>query len=229
MNFLIWNYLIGLLLIAAWIIFIMAIKLDEFDWQYHKNDIWFNCTMTLLFWPFLLILKPMSIFNANQLFDFDIVLGSLRIQGFGQRMRRLHQLAHNPPPCSNTIYYRYQSVDEVANIWFRTDDFLEHYSDKNLPLFSSGEKVALNSWIKNTDETLNQHTEVPDQINFEDVAASLLDAGFGLVECKQCKTCYPACELNSKKEPIHRGWNFITYFCPKGHALLKHNYVHFSM
>ena len=153
----------------------------------------------------------------------------LRISGIGDKMRRLHQLAVNPPPCANTIFYRYENTDDICDMWFEADDLARFYRNKDLPVFSVYEAEALISWLKNRSKSLSDSTEVPDLINFHNIAASLLEVGLGHVECKKCATCYSAGDLNSQKEPIHQGWNFVTYECPNGHTLLKHDYAHFSM
>jgi len=207
----------------------MLTGLDEFDWIYHKNDIWFSVTIVLIFWPILLILNPGKLFNSSQLFDFDLVIGSLRFQGVGQKMRSLHQLAVNPPSCSNTLFYCYEGVGDTCNVWFAADDLVLLYSKKKLPLYSGYEAEALVSWVKNRNPKLTEPTEIPDLINFKNVAASLLDAGIGQIECNKCEIRYSASDLSRQKEPIHQGWNFMAYECPNGHTLLKHDYVHFSM
>ena len=185
--------------------------------------------MALLFWPLLLIFMPDKLFNSSQLFDFDIVIGSLRFQGFGRKMRNLHQLAISPPPCSNILFYCYENVGEACDVWFSADDLVDLYSKKKLPLYSGYEVEALVSWVKNRNPVLTEPTEIPDLINFKNVAASLLEAGYGHIACNKCATRYSASDLKNHKEPIHQGWNFMTYECPNGHVLLKYDYAHFSM
>ena len=226
-------YLSGMLLFALRLGHVMWFKLDRFDWDYHYHDIWVHYIAAIVFWPFIFFFTPGLLWNAKQLFVFDIVLGGLRLTGLGQRMRELHLLAKKPPPCAKTIYFRFidmgATLDEGVSLWFEAEELVKLYKGKNLPLYSDFEQAALVSWIKNRNKTQRRATEVPDKINFKNVAASLLDAGFGEVECKTCAIRYRASELNSQKPPLHRGWNDMTYFCPKGHPLLKHNYVHISM
>lgn len=220
----------GTLLLGLWMIYLMQTKLDNFDWNYHKNDIWFNCVITLLFWPLLLVIYPGKLFNVKRLFDFDIVLGNLRIQGIGQRMRCLNKLAGSPPPCGCEILYSHANsasgTGKKTRLWFKSDDVVTLYKGKALPFYSCYEQAALVSWVKARDRSIKTPTEVPVQINFQNIAVSLLDAGFGLIECNACAIQYSADKLRRQMPSLHRGWNKITYRCPKGHALLQYNYVH---
>ncbi len=211
----------------------MRTKLDEFDWMYHRNDIWLSYAMTLIFWPIVLIFKPRLLFIGEQLFIYDIMLGSTHIPGIAQRMRSLKQFSDSPSPCGNTLYYSHEELgagtDKGTKQWFEADDVVTLYKGKTLPLYSDAERAALVSWITNRDKTMELPTEVPELINFQNVAVSLLDAGYGHIECKACTTRYRASELSSEEPPLHGGWNEAVYLCPKGHALLKYDYVHISI
>lgn len=232
MVFFISIYLIGFALVAAKLGYVMRTKLDEFDWTYHRNKIWRSYVMISLFWPVVLLLNPRLLFLGDELFVYDMWFGDLRIQSIAQRMRNLKQFADSPGPCGNTIYFTHQSVDDRTGKgtrqWFEAEDLVMLYKGKTLPLYSDYESAALVSWVKNRDQLIEQPTEVPKQINFQNVAVSLLDAGYGLVECKVCATRYCASELSREVPPLHEGWNEAIYLCPKGHTLLRYNHVHIS-
>jgi len=233
MGIVVWIYLAGLALVAIMLGYVMRTRLDEFDWMYHRNAIWLSYVVTLIFWPIVLLFKPRLLFSGGeQLFVVDTVLGGA-IPGIAQRMRRLKQFSDFPSPCGNTLYYRHEEpgagMDKGAKQWFEADDITSLYKGKTLPLYSDAERVALVSWITNRDQTIELPTEVPELINFQNVAVSLLDAGYGHIECVTCATRYRASELGKDAPLLHVGWNKATYLCPKGHALLKHDYVHIIM
>ena len=232
MGFFIWIYLIVLALVATKLGYVMRTKLDEFDWRFNKGRIWQSYILVLLFWPIVLLFSPRSLFVGDELFVYDMMFGDLRIQSIAQRMRSLKQMADSPDPCGNTIYFTHQPVDDRTGKgvrqWFEAEDLVMLYKGKTLPLYSDYESAALVSWVKNRDQSIEQPTEVPKQINFQNVAVSLLDAGYGHIECKVCATRYRASELSREEPPLHGGWNEAIYLCPKGHTLLRYSHVHIS-
>lgn len=218
---------------AMWVIYVMQTCLDEFDWQYERSNILFSFWMTTLFWPISLIFNPRVFLDPAKMFNFDIVIGDSTIKGFAERARSLHQLAKSPPPCASTIYYSYKYVyneaDTGTRLWFSCDDIVEHFKGKTLPFSDQGQAVAMVAWIKNRDDSLEMPTEVPEQINFDNMAFALIEAGYGTVDCEECGVHYSARELSNNVPPIHAGWNTENYSCPKGHELLKHEYMHVNM
>lgn len=226
-------YFTGALLMAMWVGYVMRKRLDEFDWHYHSSNIWFTFCLTILFWPVVLIFKPKAFLDSGKLFNFDLEIGGTVFKGIAERARLLHQLAKSPPPCAGTIYYShkyvYDETDAGTGMRFLSDDIVAHFKKKELPFKNDGESVAMVAWIKNRDDSLTQPTEVPDQIDFEDMAFGMLEAGYGAVTCAECEASYSAGELSRDVPPTHNGWNIEVYSCPKGHKLLKHDYMHIYM
>jgi hypothetical protein len=208
----------------------MLFRLDEFDWRYRSGDIWLGFGLSLLLWPLFLLVIPRTILRGDAVLDVrddnDLALcGSM-----ANRMRRLHQISINPPECGAEVVYRYPETlfenQEYIDLTFRSADIASHFKGKDLPLFWQEEKKAIVAFIKARDESSDHIAEIPGDINFNDMAFDLIDNNFGEVNCPVCQLTYSVGELEAKSPPMHAGWNFRTYSCPKGHKLFSRRTMH---
>lgn len=226
MNDFLWGYLAGAALVAAWMAYVMQTELDRFDWQYDRGDIWFTFLITVLLWPFPLVLRPKALFGKKSLFNDGAI-------SISDRARELHYLTESPPPCGKTIYYKHTYLgneDTATEVWFEANELIKHFKNKKLPFKLESETDAFVAWIRNKDESLKQPTEVPRQINFDEIAQSLIEANIGMVKCKYCARCYAPSELKIH-EPmeLQPGWNTANHRCPEGHELLLRDHAHIQV
>jgi hypothetical protein len=208
----------------------MLWRLDKFDWQYRSGDICLGFCLSLLLWPVFLALKPKMILKG------DAVRGqagvtTLDVSGsMANRMRSFHKIVMNPPECGATVLYKYPDtlIEGLQHIdlFFRSADIASHFKGKNLPLFWQQEKRALVAFLNARDEASDKITEIPGDIDFNTMAFDLLDNNFGEANCPICQSNYAAAQLEYESPPMHPGWNFRTYSCPKGHKLFSCRTMH---
>jgi len=225
-----WIYLSVTFTIALWLGFMIRRHLDTFDWRYRRDDIWTGFCLSLALWPLLLVIKPALILKGKVVLEADND-SALDLTGSrAKRMRMLDQITRNPPACGSEIIYRQGDClidgQKSISLLFRTADIESHFKGKDLPVFSPQEAAALVSLIRNRNDTQLEATEIPDSINFENLAFEMMANGYGMAECPLCATSYPASRLNKSFPPRHPGWNFDTYACPEGHNLFNRKAIH---
>lgn len=229
-NAIVGGYLVGTLLVAVWLGGSLYRNADEFDWHYRKGDLFLSCTLDIILWPLLLVTRPKTLLKGSAfqpmsndpLTDLDAKMAD--------RMRKLQHIVDNPPVCGNQVLYKHPGPDETeTSIIFNAADIEQHYKGQEPPLYTNAEKWAIVNFIKGSNPDWQQIEPIPEEINFENMAFDLIDAGLGEVECRKCKATYPATDLIRTVPPLHHGWNVATYSCPNGHRLLKHDVMHVMM
>ena len=226
-----YSYLFISLLMAAWLGWILFSNHDRFDWLFRKNDLWLSFFMGVLLWPLFITLRPRLLLRGKKWYDGTG--DSLNLDGnLATRMRRLNNMAKNPPQCGSKLAYThlniYQDLGEI-DVIFNAQDIETFYKGKELPFHWNAESSALIALIKNRDETYPEVITIPDDIAFGTMAFTLIKNGYGEITCPHCHSTYSASELATSHPPLHDGWNFIHYACPKEHELLAHEHIHVMM
>jgi len=203
----------------------MFFKLDRYDWQYSKGDIWVSFALSTILWPLILI-KPRYLIDPGKLLE-----GSF---GIAARMRLRDELWINPPPCGSVIFYR----QEHGDCWETFGEFLFPASEvekalrrrlKESPNLLRDDEGAILNWLLHRDEMLVHPTNVPSLWSrFQYVANDLVRAGSAKVRCRKCGIDLSSGELVTNDEYGRIGWNLDQIACPNGHDLLvvKRMHVH---
>jgi len=200
----------------------MAVRLDRFDWECSKSQIWTTFTIFVLFWP-LILFAPKIIVNPTRLFE----------GGHLSKLRREEcRLWNNPPPCGSLIIYRQGSgryEETFGEFIFRSDDIekeLELRIGHNTHLADNHEGAILH-WLQQRDNQLTEPTLVPEIWNrFQFVADNLLRNGMGEIKCLKCNKQIPINDLHRQDDRDLPGWNFNRLQCPHGHPLLVTERIH---
>ena len=116
-----------------------------------------------------------------------------------------------------------------TDVIFNAQDIETFFKGKELPFHWDVESSAIIALIKNRDETNPEVTTISGDINFNMMAFTLIENGYGEITCPHCHNTYSAGELKSSMPPLRNGWNIITYACPKGHELLANEHMHVMM
>jgi hypothetical protein len=226
-----YSYLCISLLIAVWLGWILFSKHDRFDWHYRKDDLWLSFFLGVLLWPLFLTLRPRLLLRGKKWYD-GTGDGLNLNSNLAKRMRRLNNMAENPPKCGSKLAYThlniYQDLEEI-DVIFNAQDIKTFFRGKKLPFHWDAESLALIALIKNRDKTWSEVTTIPDDIVFGTMAFTLIENGYGEITCPQCHSTYSASELTTSHPPLHGGWNFIHYACPKEHELLSYEHIHIMM
>ena len=233
-KWLVWFYAMGTAIMASWLIYIMVTKLDRFDWEYEKGHIWLEYILGILLWPIQLIFKPKTLFDSNIRFTgTHTFFDDIAIPNSASRIRKLHELIESPPPCGDIISLEYHdnthTADSISEILFYRDDAYSLLCRKLYLIHSDPALQAAKSWLQNRDPHQDVSTEVPEILNFIEVAFTLIESGQCRIRCMMCDKIYDATELVREVPPIHIGWNEEAYQCPHGHEVLRHNYMHLQM
>ena len=192
-----------------------------------KSDIWSGYVIDCLFWPVILFTKTKTLLSGATFREIvkDPVADLNARQD--ERFRRLEEMAVSPPPCGDRVVYRHDHWGEFqSEIIFQSADIEHHFKGKRLPLFHVEENRALISFIRGREDDWTAVETIPDDINFENVALGLIEAGYGEVQCGECGKSYSVSELSRSKPPMHGGWNAETFSCPEEHVMFKHDYMH---
>lgn len=210
-------------ILAMWLGFNMYCKLDRFDWHFMRADIWRSFWLTLIFWPFILVLNPSKLLRPAFKYDqFWVEQADRARQRFG--------FMDNPPPCGSVVTYRTvasESESTRAVFYFNSGKvhaIAEHMIKEQTSL--EGMRGAAR-WTSLRNESVHTPTEVPDLlVNFDNIAEELVEAGHGQAICVVCNKTYTTSELRREGEFIG-SWLWMHYLCPSQHVLLSREIAHF--
>lgn len=214
------GYLAGAALTGIRLGWHLIFRLDKFDWQYSKFQIWVSFVVSTLLWP-LMLLKPKNLFDPKDLFNptDSFELNHL----MATRMREESRWWNNPPPCGAQILYR-QSDDVFGEFTFHSDDIEKFLVDKlneHPHLENDHEGVILN-WLRQRDDTITEPSVVPKAWSrFEIVADDVLRNGVGKARCLMCNKPFPLSEILQKDERGRRSRHTNRLTCPNDHHLLE--------
>jgi hypothetical protein len=221
-------YLLATGIVAAWLGQVMWRHLDGFDWQYRSDDVWTGFWLGVLLWPLWLIVRPSLILRGTTVLADDN-LENFDINGvLANRRRQVHQAIKNPPSCGARVSYGFPDFehDSPVQTVFEAADIEAHFKGRELPLFWGDEQEALVVFIKGRDDSSPETTPIPEAVDFEDMAAELIDAGIGEVYCAECGAYCDAHSLEKVVPPLTPGWNFADYVCPAGHKTFRRKHIH---
>ena len=176
-------YAAGALLIALRLGWHMIFKLDRFDWQYSKGNIWWVFVFLVVLWP-TIVINPRHFINPSKLFEHHF--------GLAARMRGRSHLWENPPPCGPLIRYRqeYGCYTESYGEFIFHASQVEQVIRQRLaqwPNLINDDEGAILKWLCKRDNALTEPTDVPSAwVCFEFVANHLVRAGSANVHCLKC-------------------------------------------
>ncbi len=212
--------------LASWLGFNMHNKLDQYDWHYHRGDIWVDFWLTLIFWPLIAVLRPRKLYMPA--FKYDQFWGDA-----AECTRQRISFMENPPPCSSTVVYRAFGDDKERNGIFyfsaaNVQAMVEHMRKEHTSL---GGMHGAARWTSLRNESLAEPTEVPELlVNFDYIAEELIEAGHGQVCCLACEKIYSVSELEGKiisfPASARSGWIYVNFICPARHSLLLRQVMH---
>lgn len=220
-------YVCVAMIIASWLGINMYNKLDKFDWHYHRSDIWLDFWVTLIFWPFIVVLSPRKLFRPalkdNQFFV-----------NFAERARDRIRFMEKPPPCGSKVIYRsFSEDDKKLKAIFYFSAFNVHAIAESISIDSPNldGMFAAAKWTSLRDESASALTEVPDLlVNFDSIVEELIEVGHGQVKCLACEKFYSTSEI--RRETIgfpasaRSGWIYANFICPARHSLLLREVMH---
>lgn len=220
------GYLAGVVLIGVRLGWHLAFRLDKFDWQYSKFQIWVSFVISSLLWP-LILRNPKNLIDPTNLFESSFDMAG--------RMREEAGLRNNPPPCGALILFRQgdgRHEETFGEFTFRSVDIEEALVDKlckNPHLKNNQEGMILN-WLQQRDDSITTPTLVPEKWSrFQFIADNVLRNGFGEVHCLKCNKQIPKSQLLEKDDQGVPGWNFNRLVCPNDHQLLVVENAHLLM
>ena len=233
MIYIFYAYLIGSTLSIIWIAYIRFVLLDRENLNYSTDDLWMTYILTALIWAIMLLTQPRYFLKGRELFRIN----EDSVDGFmlrhNRRLKQLEKMAESPPLCGRVVLYPHSYIyDEEAQpteILFKSDDIVTHFKGKNLPLPNHEENLAIVAWIKNRDDTHQEPTLIPKEINFKRMAINLINSGYGEITCAKCDKRYPAILVTKHRPKLHAGWNTETYLCPEGHEIMFNDWIHVNM
>ena len=206
-------YAAGALLIALRLGWHMIFRLDRFDWECDKGNIWMTFLFLAVFWP-LMVIIPRNLINPSKLFEGHF--------GLAVRMR----LSENPPPCGSLIRYRQEHgwyTETYGEFLFQAshvEQLLRQRLAESPHLFNDDEGAIFN-WLCRRNEALIEPTDVPSAWGrFDLIANYLVRNGSAKVQCLKCGIDIEQRKLVTKDDHGRPGWNFDRLACPNGHDLL---------
>lgn len=213
--------------LASWLGFNIHNKLDQYDWHYHRGDIWVDFWLTLIFWPVFAVLRPSKLYLPA--FKHDQFLGDA-----AECARQRISFMENPPPCASTVIYRaFRDGDKEQNGIFyfsaaNVQVMAEHLSKEHTSLEGM---YGAARWTSLRDESISEPTEVPELlVNFDHIAEELIEYGHGQVRCLACEKSYSVSELERKSIGFptsgRSGWIYANFICPARHSLLLRQVMH---
>lgn len=211
------GYLVGVVIIAARLGWHMVFRLDRFDWQYAKIDVWFMYVMASLLWP-LLLFRPSWLLHPGNLFQIDLSKAAM-----GREDARFWS---NPPPCGKWVRYRpikvYSSGGEGEFVFCSCDVEEAILAKLQLhPNFAKDQIGSVLKWLQQRNESIFTPTPIPSQWwNLYAIADNLVRKGLGEVRCLTCNQQVPNEVLMQNDRTGQHGWNFNQLRCPQGHTLL---------
>ena len=215
-------YLTGALLMGLFQAWNMLFRLDAFDWQYERQDVWVDAILATLLWPLVIVAKDRG------------KLGPQRFS-IAARMRELDRLDKNPPPCGEIVEYATSPLDSSAAravFWFPAAQLRQAMlaTLQGNPHLWNDEHGSIFRWLSSHNAKVVSPTPVPDVWHFTQVVADGLEAGLGEAECSLCGQQFSVAELTRHRVGPSRsgGWVLDFWRCPAGHDLLQVEAMHFS-
>jgi hypothetical protein len=205
------------LLVALRLVWHMIFRMDHYNWDYNKGDIWMSFIFSIALWP-LMLFKPKNLIDPRKLFE-----GSFGIAG---RMRVRAELLKNPPPCGSVICYRQGCgrYEETYGEFLFPAVEVEQALRKRLiesPKLSRDDEGAILNWLLRRDDTLTYATDMPSEwARFQYVANNMIRAGKAKVRCLKCESELSSGQLVANDDHGKSGWNFDRLACPNGHNLI---------
>jgi hypothetical protein len=216
-------YLLGVALTSLRLGWHMAFRLDRFDWQYARRDIWLIFVVASLLWP-LLLFRPRVLLNPGSLFQVNFsIAASARIEA---------RFWSNPPPCGKWIRYRPHKIvlsGGEGEFRFLAAEVEEAILDKlsDNPHLAKHQIGSILKWLQLRDESIVEPTPLPGRWwDFHAIADNLLRKGRGEIRCLACNKGVPNNLLRQNDITGQPGWNFNQLRCPDGHVLLSVETMH---
>lgn len=218
------TYLVGITLVALKLGWHMAFRLDRFDWQYAKRDMWRLFVLASLIWP-LLLLTPRVLFDPRRLFQRNFSLAAMR--------RKEARFWSNLPPCGKFI--RFRPIKEVlaggdGEFTFLSADVEDAIADnlREYPRHLANDQLrSVLRWLRQRDESIVEPTSVPSTWwQFHGIADAILRNGRGEIHCITCNCQVPIETVKQNDCTGQPGWNFNQLRCPHGHILICVETVH---
>ena len=210
-------YAAGALLTALRLGWHTIYKLDRFDWQYGKGNIWGVFVFLVVLWP-IMVISPRHFINPGKLLEDHF--------GIAAPMQERSQLWENPPTCGSLIRYRQEHggyTETYGEFIFRASEaekVLRQRLAESPHLFNDDEGAIFN-WLCKRDDALTEPTDIPSTwVRFEFVANNLVSAGSANVHCLKCGIDIEQHKLVTNDDRGRPGWNFNRLLCPNGHDLL---------
>ena len=215
-------YLAGALLMALYQGWRMLFRLDAFDWHYERAEVWVNATLSTLLWPLVLVAAKSK--DKGEKLNFSLA----------DRMRELHRLDTNPPPCGEVVEYTTHPIEASqprASFRFPAEQLRQAMIPiiQEGPHLMDGERGSIFRWLSSHSPNIASPTPVPSEWNFVHVADEGLKAGFGEAECRICSERFSVTELSCHRTNASEtgGWVIDFWRCPAGHDLLRVEVMHF--
>jgi hypothetical protein len=213
------------LLVAIRLGWHMAFRLDKFDWQYSKSEIWGSFILDSLLWP-VLFLQPQNLMDPGKLFVYRFSLAA--------RRREEARLWNNPPPCGPVIRYRQGHAgfgETFGELTFKTIDLEETLVARirQSPHLADGQEGAILNWFRQRDDSILEPSEVPKAWErFENVALTAICDGRADVYCLKCNAQIPKDKQIMDWHSV-KPWMFERLVCPLGHPLVVLQSIHLYM
>jgi hypothetical protein len=216
-------YLLGVALTSLRFGWHMVFRLDRFDWQYARRDVWLIFVGASLLWP-LLLFRPKVLLNPGNLFHVNFSESAM-----GRKEARFWS---NPPPCGKSIRYRPHKIvlsGGEGEFTFASAD-VEDAILKELrehPQLAKNQIGSVLKWLQQRDDSIDDPTAIPDRWwDFHGIADNLLRSGHGEIRCLTCNRPIPNELIKQNDLTGQPGWNFNQLRCPGGHVLLSVETMH---
>jgi hypothetical protein len=219
-------YLTGVAVVGLRLAWHLWFKLDEYDWHFHKFNVWVAFSLTCVFWP-LAIVKPSLILDPSLLFTDQY--------GVAERARERERLRQDPPPCGSAILYRQEHArfEETFGEFLFSASAVERAILRRFrerPHLAKTDELAMLNWVQHRNDDQHMATLVPKiWWEFHNIANDLVRDGEGTVRCLTCEESFPNGEIIPRDEQGRPGWNFDRLHCPRGHPLLVVERTHLLM
>lgn len=206
------------LMLLCWLWGFAYIGLDKYDRRY----ISWGKTLALiilsaLFWPVILVRKPMLLRKPSELFERDTCSSLIE--------RERDKIRRELKPCSNKVRFG-DSVDGnlIGKFEFSADAisaYLAQRTDQD-GYTSLNDYSEIREWVNKVDHTNNQASEVPwVWRSFKLLATELIEKGIGNCFCEACRVQYENRELKCGSGNGSSGWIAIIVKCPQEHEVMK--------
>jgi len=216
-------YLLGVALASLRFGWHMVFRLDLFDWQFARKDVWLIFALALLLWP-LLLFFPKLLLNPSSLFQMNFSQEASR--------RKEARFWSNPPPCGKSIRYRPHKIvlsGGDGEFTFASADVEDAILSelREHPHLAKNQIGSVLKWLQQRDDSIDDPTVIPDRWwDFHGIADDLLRSGHGEIRCIACNRPVPNEVITQNDLTGQPGWNFNQLRCPDGHVLLSVQTMH---